>query len=199
MSGGLSLAGFNISSTVKKQLGYQKTLYLIQQVPQVIEMSDRPYAQDCMNKCSDGNDSQYHNKDAEKRLLMDKGRPAQEQHAQNTDAPSCDQPLVHLDNVLQVQPEVLETGKAQRMAEFFSILADPHRLKLLSALAQQELCVCDLAAVVNMGESAVSHQLRVLRSQRLVTYRRQGRNVYYGLADDHIINLYREVAEHLDE
>ncbi|MEA5452600.1 metalloregulator ArsR/SmtB family transcription factor [Leptolyngbya sp. CCNP1308] len=115
------------------------------------------------------------------------------------DALSCDASLVHLDNVRQVQPEVLSTAQAQRMAEFFSALSDPHRLKLLSALAQQELCVCDLAAAVKMGESAVSHQLRVLRSQRLVTYRRQGRNVYYGLADDHIMSLYREVAEHLDE
>ncbi|MEM7650434.1 MAG: metalloregulator ArsR/SmtB family transcription factor, partial [Cyanobacteria bacterium P01_A01_bin.70] len=87
----------------------------------------------------------------------------------------------------------------QRMAEFFSALSDPHRLKLLSALAHQELCVCDLAAAVNMGESAVSHQLRVLRSQRLVKYRRQGRNVCYSLADDHIMTLYREVADHLDE
>ncbi|WP_278000283.1 helix-turn-helix transcriptional regulator [Nodosilinea sp. LEGE 07088] len=115
------------------------------------------------------------------------------------EAPGCDAPLVHLDSVRQVQPEILETDKAQRMAEFFSVLSDPHRLKLLSALAQRELCVCDLAAAVKMGESAVSHQLRVLRSQRLVTYRRQGRNVYYRLADGHITALYREVAEHLDE
>jgi len=116
-----------------------------------------------------------------------------------TDAPGCDEPLVHLENVRQVQAEVLSTAKAQRMAEFFSALSDPHRLKLLSALAQQELCVCDLAAVVKMGESAVSHQLRVLRSQRLVTYRRRGRNVYSRLADDHIVTLYREVADHIDE
>ncbi|MBE9060297.1 helix-turn-helix transcriptional regulator [cf. Phormidesmis sp. LEGE 11477] len=114
-------------------------------------------------------------------------------------APSCKTSLVHLDNVRQVQPEILETEKAQRMAEFFSALSDPHRLKLLSALAQQELCVCDLAAVVKMGESAVSHQLRVLRSHRLVKYRRQGRNVCYSLADEHITSLYKEVAEHLDE
>ncbi|PSN13793.1 ArsR family transcriptional regulator [filamentous cyanobacterium CCT1] len=118
---------------------------------------------------------------------------------QSTDAPVCAESLVHLDNVRQVQPEVLSTEKAQRMAEFFSALSDPHRLKLLSALAPQELCVCDLAAAVKMGESAVSHQLRVLRSQRLVKYRRQGRNVYYGLADSHIAALYREVAEHLKE
>lgn len=125
--------------------------------------------------------------------------PAKVQTHSNSDAPACEASLVHLDNVRQVQAEVLETDKAQRMAEFFSALADPHRLKLLSALAQQELCVCDLAAAVKMGESAVSHQLRVLRSQRLVKYRRQGRNVYYGLADNHIMALYREVAEHLDE
>lgn len=85
------------------------------------------------------------------------------------------------------------------MAEFFSALADPSRLRLMSALACQELCVCDLAAAVKISESAVSHQLRILRSQRLVKYRRVGRNVYYSLADNHVMNLYREVAEHLEE
>jgi len=115
------------------------------------------------------------------------------------DAPSCEAPLVHLDKVRQAQPAVLETDRAQQMADFFGALSDPHRLKLLSALAQQELCVCDLAAIVKMGESAVSHQLRVLRSHRLVKYRRRGRNVYYSLADDHIMNLYCAVADHLDE
>ncbi|MFB6276509.1 MAG: ArsR/SmtB family transcription factor [Halothece sp.] len=114
-------------------------------------------------------------------------------------APSCDDSLVHLEQVRQVQPEVLPTEKAQQMAAFFSALSDSHRLQILSALAQQELCVCDLAAVVKMGESAVSHQLRGLRSQRLVKYRRQGRNVYYSLADDHIMTLYQEVAQHIDE
>lgn len=130
---------------------------------------------------------------------MASSRSTERPSIQATDAPTCDESLVHLDSVRQVKPEVLSTAKAQRMAEFFSALSDPHRLKLLSALAQQELCVCDLAAAVKMGESAVSHQLRVLRSQHLVTYRRQGRNVYYGLADEHIMSLYREVAEHLDE
>lgn len=130
---------------------------------------------------------------------MADSRSAKKHPAPNNDAPGCKNSLVHLDNVRQVQSEVLETDKAQRMAEFFSALSDPHRLKLLSALAQQELCVCDLAAAVKMGESAVSHQLRVLRSQHLVKYRRQGRNVCYSLADNHIVNLYWDVAEHLDE
>jgi len=85
------------------------------------------------------------------------------------------------------------------MAEFFSVLADPSCLRLLSVLAQQELCVCDLAAAVRMSESAVSHQLRTLRATGLVSYRKAGRNVYYGLADSRITHLYREVAEHLYE
>lgn len=89
--------------------------------------------------------------------------------------------------------------KAQQMAEFFSALADPSRLRLMSALAHRELCVCDLAAAVKVSESAVSHQLRILRSQRLVKYRREGRNVYYSLADQHIVSLYQQVAEHLQE
>jgi ArsR family transcriptional regulator, lead/cadmium/zinc/bismuth-responsive transcriptional repressor len=115
------------------------------------------------------------------------------------DAPNCETHLVHLDAVRQVQTSLMATDQAQQMAEFFGILADPNRLRLLSALASQELCVCDLAAATKMSESAVSHQLRVLRTARLVKYRREGRNIFYSLADHHVVNLYREVAEHLAE
>ena len=76
---------------------------------------------------------------------------------------SCESSLVHLEQVRQVQSEILPTEKAQQMAQFFGAMADPHRLKLISALAKLELCVCDLAAAVKMSESAVSHQLRLLR------------------------------------
>ena len=85
------------------------------------------------------------------------------------------------------------------MAEFFSLLGDANRLRILSLLAQKELCVCDLAATLDMTESAVSHQLRTLRAMRLVSYRKQGRNVFYNLQDSHVLNLYQSVAEHLDE
>ncbi len=125
--------------------------------------------------------------------------PKPKQPLSNLDSPSCDSREVHLDNVRQVQPEIIPTQKAQRMAEFFGTLADPHRLRLLSALAKQELCVCDLAASVKMSESAVSHQLRILRNMRLVKYRREGRNVYYSLKDSHVTNIYHEVASHIDE
>jgi len=101
--------------------------------------------------------------------------------------------------VRQLHRDILSVDKAQRMAEFFSLLGDTNRLRIVSALAVQELCVCDLAAAVKMSESAVSHQLRALRTMRLVGYRKQGRNVFYYLKDSHVLNLYREVADHLDE
>ncbi|MCS6814397.1 MAG: metalloregulator ArsR/SmtB family transcription factor [Cyanobacteria bacterium] len=114
--------------------------------------------------------------------------------------PTCDiQHPVSLETVRQGHHHVLSVEKAQRMAEFFGSLADPNRLRIVSALAAQELCVCDLAAIVNMSESAVSHQLRILRAMRLVNYRKQGRNVFYCLNDHHILNLYQDVVSHLDE
>ncbi len=97
------------------------------------------------------------------------------------------------------QLDILSLEKAQRMAEFFSVLGDPNRWRIISALAHQKLRVRDLAAAVEMTESAVSHQLRILRTMRLVSYRKQGRNVFYGLKDHHILNLYQDISEHLDE
>ncbi|MBW4562959.1 MAG: metalloregulator ArsR/SmtB family transcription factor [Mojavia pulchra JT2-VF2] len=95
--------------------------------------------------------------------------------------------------------EVLSIDKAQRMADFFSFLGDANRLRILSFLAKKELCVSDLAALLDMSESAVSHQLRNLRAMRLVRYRKQGRHVFYHLHDSHIFHLYQAVVEHLDE
>ncbi len=99
----------------------------------------------------------------------------------------------------QLQGQLLDIQKAQRMAEFFSSLGDANRLRILSLLAEEELCVGDLAAIVEMSESAVSHQLRTLKSMRLVSYRKQGRHVFYRLQDHHVLHLYQAVAEHLDE
>jgi ArsR family transcriptional regulator, lead/cadmium/zinc/bismuth-responsive transcriptional repressor len=98
-----------------------------------------------------------------------------------------------------LKQHILGMDKAQRMAEFFGVLGDPNRWRILSALAAQELRVRDLADAVEMTESAVSHQLRILRTMRLVRYSKQGRNVFYSLKDSHILNLYRDASEHLDE
>ena len=100
---------------------------------------------------------------------------------------------------IDLRQDMLETSKAQKMAEFFRLLGDANRLRILSLLAQQNLCVCDLATALDMSESAVSHQLRTLRSLRLVSYQKQGRKVYYRLLDHHVLDLYQSVAEHLDE
>jgi DNA-binding transcriptional ArsR family regulator len=118
----------------------------------------------------------------------------------NAAMPNCYPPHpVEIRNLEQLQQSLLTTEKVQRMAELFSSLGDANRLRILSALAVQEFCVCDLAAVLEMSESAVSHQLRVLRTMRLVGYQKRGRKVFYRLLDRHVLDLYRSVAEHLDE
>lgn len=82
---------------------------------------------------------------------------------------------------------------------FLKLVADPTRLKILSALKTCELCVCDLAAVVGISESAVSHQLRLLRTGRVVTYRKEGRIAYYRLLDHHVTTLIENALEHASE
>nr|WP_320056802.1 metalloregulator ArsR/SmtB family transcription factor [Pseudanabaena sp. PCC 7367] len=101
--------------------------------------------------------------------------------------------------IAKIQAQILSQEKAQRMAEFLGGLGDANRLKIISLLANHELCVHDIAAAVGMSESAVSHQLRILRTLRLVSYRKHKRKVYYQLLDHHILELYRVVCEHLDE
>lgn len=117
----------------------------------------------------------------------------------SSDVPSCEvnHPL-EADQLSEYLETVLPVEKAQRMAEFFSFLGDPNRLRILSLLAKQELCVCDLAESLNMSESAVSHQLRNLRTMRLVEYQKRGRKVFYHLGDHHVLELYQAVADHLD-
>jgi ArsR family transcriptional regulator, lead/cadmium/zinc/bismuth-responsive transcriptional repressor len=96
-------------------------------------------------------------------------------------------------------PPALELVKAQRMAEFFGLLGDANRLRIISLLADTELCVGDLAIALDMSDSAVSHQLKTLRALRLVKHRKQGRHVFYQLLDRHVFDLYNTVLEHLDE
>lgn len=113
--------------------------------------------------------------------------------------PTCNSKhSVDVDN-LNLRQESLATNKAQEMAEFFRLLGDANRLRIISLLAKKDLCVCDLATLLEMSESAVSHQLRTLRSLRLVSYTKQGRKVYYRLLDHHVLELYQSVAEHLNE
>ncbi len=85
------------------------------------------------------------------------------------------------------------------MAETFRTLGDPTRVKVIQALAAEELCVCDIARLLGVSESATSHQLRVLRSQKLVKYRKEGKMAYYSLDDEHIDALMKEALQHVRE
>ncbi len=86
-----------------------------------------------------------------------------------------------------------------KLAESFRALSDPTRLKMVLALSRRELCVCNLATALGMSQSAISHHLRTLRALRLVKFRREGRMVYYSLADEHILELLSVGVEHARE
>lgn len=87
----------------------------------------------------------------------------------------------------------------QALADTFRILGDPTRVRIVDALADGELCVCDIATHIGLSESAVSHQLRLMRSQRIVRGRREGRCVYYTLDDQHILSLFQQGLRHVAE
>jgi ArsR family transcriptional regulator len=88
---------------------------------------------------------------------------------------------------------------AASLAETFRVLGDQTRVRILDALSRSELCVCDIARLVGLSESAISHQLRLLRGMRLVRPRRAGRMVYYSLDDQHIVRLFEQGLEHVQE
>ena len=94
---------------------------------------------------------------------------------------------------------LLDDQSAAALAETFKVLGDPTRVRILDALARAETPVCDLAALLGLSQSAVSHQLRLLRSMRLVRSRRDGRHIYYVVDDDHIAKLFKQGLEHVQE
>src|SRR5262249_5742912 len=115
--------------------------------------------------------------------------------AQNISTPPTD--IVDPEAVRRVHAHPLADGMAARLAQTFQALADPTRVRMLHALSHAELCVGDLAAVLEMSESAVSHQLRLLRSLRVVRARRDGKLVFYTLDDEHVARLFQISLEHL--
>lgn len=110
-----------------------------------------------------------------------------------------DHHIVDRARVLQAAQAMPSQRVLNGLAETFKVLSNPNRLKIIHALSRNELCVCDLAALLNSTESAVSHQLRLLRSMRLVKYRRDGKLAYYSLDDQHVRQLFEAGLEHLEE
>ncbi|HUT14687.1 MAG TPA: metalloregulator ArsR/SmtB family transcription factor [Anaerolineae bacterium] len=105
----------------------------------------------------------------------------------------------HLHNkvVDRVRAQLVDDNTATRLAELFTALSDPTRVRIISALSASELCVSELAATLDMSQSAISHQLRVLRQLQLVRRRRAGRTIYYSLDDEHVSTLFREGMNHV--
>lgn len=111
----------------------------------------------------------------------------------------CDFMHVHEDVVEKVKQAMPDEGQLLDLAEFFKIFGDSTRIKILYVLSQSEMCVCDIATLLQMGQSAISHQLRVLKQMRLVAFRREGKTVFYSLADRHIEMILAQGMEHIGE
>lgn len=91
----------------------------------------------------------------------------------------------------------IDDESSRRLAEIFKVLGDPTRIRLLALLTKQEMCVTDIATSLNMGQSAISHQLRVLRGARLVKFRKEGKEAWYSLDDEHVVKLMSQGLEHV--
>ena len=111
----------------------------------------------------------------------------------------CSETVVDLHKVREVRQHLPSLGEISSLAETFKILGDPTRLKIVLALAKEELCVCDLATLFELSVSAISHQLRLLRGMKLVKYRKAGKMVYYSLDDEHIEDIIRLAQTHVRE
>ncbi|MFC2029854.1 ArsR/SmtB family transcription factor [Chloroflexota bacterium] len=98
----------------------------------------------------------------------------------------------------EAQEHLIDAGTAARLAQTFKALSDPTRMRIISVLSRSELCVHELAACLDMSQSAVSHQLHTLREMRLVRYRKEGRHVHYTLDDQHIHDLFCQGLEHIE-
>jgi ArsR family transcriptional regulator, lead/cadmium/zinc/bismuth-responsive transcriptional repressor len=114
-------------------------------------------------------------------------------------APGCSATIIHPESVRAAKELLPLQDELDAMERFFKVLGDATRLRILHALLAGELCVCDLSETLSMSASAVSHQLSVLKSARLVRHRREGRVVYYALGDDHVTSLLESMRTHLAE
>ncbi len=117
----------------------------------------------------------------------------------NMNEDKCESRIIHQEKVEEARAASLNEFEIEKLSQLFKTVADPSRIRILSALDKFEMCVCDLAALLGISESAVSHQLRLLRTMGLVTNRREGTVLYYRLIDDHVKILIAVGLEHARE
>lgn len=111
----------------------------------------------------------------------------------------CDCDVIHTDTVEKVKTKMLSDEILIDISDFYKALSDSTRLKIINALNISEMCVCDISALLNMTKSAISHQLKNLKDLNLVKSRRQGKEVYYSLADKHVQIVFEITREHVEE
>ena len=111
----------------------------------------------------------------------------------------CEENKVHDNIVEKVSGELPKEEMVSDLAELFKIFGDRTRLKILFVLLKEEMCVCDIAHILGMQQSAISHQLRVLKQSRLVKFRKEGKTVFYSLADAHVKTVLGQGMEHITE
>ena len=111
----------------------------------------------------------------------------------------CEANVIHQDAVAKVRENMQDEDPIYEVAELFKVFGDSTRARIICALTVSELCVCDLSCLLNMSQSAISHQLRILKQARLVKPRREGKMVYYALADDHVRTIFAQGLDHILE
>ena len=112
---------------------------------------------------------------------------------------TCDCNMVHGETIEHVRQEIVSQDELTRMAKLYKIFGDGTRLNILAALNCHEMCVCDLAVLMNMTKSATSHQLRILRENNLVRFEKVGKHSYYSLADEHVRDILDIALDHVNE
>ena len=130
---------------------------------------------------------------------MNQEHKNQETLTSNEHPEQCEYMITHQDVVDKVITKMPEEEVLYDLAELFKVFGDSTRIKILYVLFESEMCVCDIAAILNMTQSAISHQLRVLKQSRLVKYRRDGKVVFYSLADNHVHTILNQGLEHIAE
>ena len=122
-----------------------------------------------------------------------------ENFAEKDDSEFCNCNVIHEDVVNYVRSGMLEQTQFEKLSMFFKAISDETRIKILYSLSRSKMCVCDLAALLGMTASAISHQLRVVRLAELVRSEKQGKGVYYMLSDDHVNTVFSNALEHIME
>ena len=112
---------------------------------------------------------------------------------------SCDCNAIHEDIIARVKTGMPEPGQFRALSNLYKMFADPTRLKIMWALSKERMCVCDVAVLLGMTKSAVSHQLKSLRLTNLVHYEKEGKNVYYSIVDDHVLEMLENGFAHSRE